>query len=106
MQINTTSPRGWWEGGVEKGKEKEKEGEEDKEEEEEEEEKDEEEGEEKVQGTRRKLLSMALILPGYNEVWTKINNTIGLSMHRGTHWCFDVHNKYFLHYWNTLSNAN
>ena len=39
-----------------------------KEEEEEEEEKDEEEGEEKVQGTRRKLLSMALILPGYNEV--------------------------------------
>ena len=41
---------------------------EEKEEEEEEEEKDEEEGEEKVQGTRRKLLSMALILPGYNEV--------------------------------------
>ena len=38
------------------------------EEEDEEEEKDEEEGEEKVQGTRRKLLSMALILPGYNEV--------------------------------------
>ena len=47
-----------------------------------EEEKDEEEGEEKVQGTRRKLLSMALILPGYNEVWTKIDNKIGFSMHR------------------------
>ena len=42
--------------------------EEEEEEEDEEEEKDEEEGEEKVQGTRRKLLSMALILPGYNEV--------------------------------------
>ena len=39
---------------------------EEEEKEEEEEEKDEEE--EKVQGTRRKLLNMALILPGYNEV--------------------------------------
>ena len=66
----------------------------------------EEEEEEKVQGTRRKLLSMALILPGYNKVWTKIDNTIGLSMHRGIHWCIDVRNKYFLHYWNTLSNTN
>ena len=46
----------------------EKEEEEEEEEEDEEEEKDEEEEEEKVQGTRRKLLSMALILPGYNEV--------------------------------------
>ena len=41
---------------------------EEKEEEEEEEQVDEEEEEEKIQGTSRKLLSMALILPGYNEV--------------------------------------
>ena len=49
-------------------------------EEEEEEEKGEEE-EEKVQGNRRQFLNMALTLMGYNEIWLKSNNTIGL-MHK------------------------
>ena len=44
-----------------------------------EEEEEEEEEEEKVQGTRRQLFSMALVLGWYNEICLKINNTIGLS---------------------------
>ena len=52
-----------------------------KEVEEEEEEEKGEEKEEKVQGNRRQFLNMALTLMGYNEIWLKSNNTIGL-MHK------------------------
>ena len=78
---------------------------------EEEDEEGKEDEEEKVQGTRRQLFNMALILLGYNEIWLKINDTIGLNMHMVIHykkayWCFDVYIKYFCLFWNILSNAN
>ena len=67
----------------------------------EEEEEEESEEEEKVLGTRRQLLNMALTLLGYNEIWLKSDNTIGLSMPRVIHykeayWCFYVHIKYYI----------
>ena len=78
---------------------------------EEEEEKVEEE-EEKVQGNRRQFLNMALTLMGYNEIWLKSNNTIGLSMHRVIHYIKSIlmfscsYQVFFPSLEHTLSNAD